>query len=91
MHLLSATSSSGVLERSFANREATGPSSSWATAAARTSGRGASCPGAVPEWQATLDALQTLPEIGPGGPVGYWGVALGTAIGVPLTASRAGP
>ena len=39
---------------------------------------------AVPEWQATLDALRTLPDIA--GPVGYWGVALGTAIGVSLTA-----
>ena len=29
---------------------------------------------AVPEWQATLDALQELPEIGTGGPVGYWGL-----------------
>ena len=27
---------------------------------------------AVPEWQATLDTLQELPEIGAGGPVGYW-------------------
>jgi pimeloyl-ACP methyl ester carboxylesterase len=41
---------------------------------------------AVPEWQATLDALQDLAEIGTAGPVGYWGVSLGTAIGVPLTA-----
>lgn len=41
---------------------------------------------AVPEWRATLDALQALPEIGSDGPVGYWGVALGTAIGVPLVA-----
>ena len=41
---------------------------------------------AVPEWQATLDALQQLPEIGPAGPVGYYGINLGTAIGVPLTA-----
>ncbi|GAA2490716.1 alpha/beta hydrolase [Streptomyces longisporus] len=41
---------------------------------------------AVPEWQATLDALQELPEIGTGGPVGYWGLNMGTAIGVPLTA-----
>jgi dienelactone hydrolase len=40
---------------------------------------------AVPEWQTTLDALQELPEIGRG-PIGYWGLALGTAIGVPLTA-----
>ncbi|MGW3742446.1 alpha/beta hydrolase [Streptomyces sp. NPDC005146] len=41
---------------------------------------------AVPEWQATLDALQELPEIGAGGPVGYFGLNMGTAIGVPLTA-----
>jgi cephalosporin-C deacetylase-like acetyl esterase len=43
---------------------------------------------AVPEWQATLDALQELPEIGVGGPVGYWGLNMGTAIGVPLTAAE---
>ena len=42
---------------------------------------------AVPEWQAALDALQELPEIGTGGPVGYWGLTMGTAIGVPLTAA----
>jgi len=30
---------------------------------------------AVPEWQATLDALQQLPEIGTEGPVGYFGVS----------------
>lgn len=41
---------------------------------------------AVPEWRATLDALQELPEIGDGGPVGYWGLNMGTAIGVPLVA-----
>jgi pimeloyl-ACP methyl ester carboxylesterase len=40
---------------------------------------------AVPEWQATLDALQELPEIGAEGPVGYFGLNMGTAIGVPLT------
>jgi pimeloyl-ACP methyl ester carboxylesterase len=43
---------------------------------------------AVPEWRATLDAMQDLAEIGPGGPVGYWGMSLGTAIGVPLTAAE---
>ncbi|MFJ2958894.1 alpha/beta hydrolase [Streptomyces sp. NPDC087270] len=42
---------------------------------------------AVPEWRATLDALQTLPEIGEEGPVGYFGLNMGTAIGVPLTAT----
>jgi pimeloyl-ACP methyl ester carboxylesterase len=42
---------------------------------------------AVPEWQATLDALQALPEIGTAAPIGYGGgISLGTAIGVPLTA-----
>ncbi|TDQ01452.1 dienelactone hydrolase family protein [Labedaea rhizosphaerae] len=41
---------------------------------------------AVPEWQATLDALQELPEIGPDGPVGYFGLNMGTAFGVRLAA-----
>ena len=42
---------------------------------------------AVPEWQATLDALQELPEIGTEAPIGYGGgITLGTAIGIPLTA-----
>jgi pimeloyl-ACP methyl ester carboxylesterase len=42
---------------------------------------------AVPEWQATLDALQKLPGIGTEAPIGYGGgISLGTAIGVPLTA-----
>lgn len=41
---------------------------------------------AVPEYRATLDALQELPEIGTEGPVGYFGIAMGTAIGVPLVA-----
>ena len=44
---------------------------------------------AVPEWRMTLDALQELPEIGADGPVGYWGVNMGTATGVPLAASDA--
>ena len=39
---------------------------------------------ALPEWQATLDALQELPEIGTDGPVGYYGTNMGTAIGVPF-------
>ena len=42
---------------------------------------------AVPEWQATLEALQKLPEIGTEAPIGYGGgITLGTAIGIPLTA-----
>ncbi|MEU1709415.1 alpha/beta hydrolase [Streptomyces sp. NPDC005706] len=43
---------------------------------------------AVPEWRAALDALQGLPEIGADGPVGYFGIAMGTAIGVPLVAAE---
>ena len=43
---------------------------------------------AVPEWRATLDALQKLPEIGTEAPIGYGGgISLGTAIGIPLAAT----
>ena len=42
---------------------------------------------AVPEWRAVLDALCRLPEIGADGPVGYFGLNMATAIGVPLTAA----
>ncbi|MGC0338812.1 alpha/beta hydrolase [Streptomyces sp. SLBN-8D4] len=42
---------------------------------------------AVPEWHATLDTLQKLPEIGPEAPVGYYGLNMGTAIGIPLVAA----
>ncbi len=40
---------------------------------------------AIPEWRATLDAVREVPEVG-AGPVGYWGVSMGTSIGVPLLA-----
>ena len=44
---------------------------------------------AVPEWQATLDALQQVPEVGADAPVGYGGgITLGTAVGIPLTATE---
>lgn len=43
---------------------------------------------AVPEWQAALDAAQALDFVGAGGPVGYWGVSMGTAIGVPFVAAE---
>ncbi|GAA2815280.1 alpha/beta hydrolase [Kitasatospora sp. CM 4170] len=39
---------------------------------------------AVPEWQAVIDALRKLDGVGPDGPVGYWGLSLGSVIGVPL-------
>jgi pimeloyl-ACP methyl ester carboxylesterase len=41
---------------------------------------------AVPEWQATLDALQALPEFGVEAPIGYGGVSLGAVTGLELTA-----
>jgi len=41
---------------------------------------------AVPEWRATIDALQHLQDIGPGAPVGFWGVSMGCAIGIRLAA-----
>jgi pimeloyl-ACP methyl ester carboxylesterase len=43
---------------------------------------------AVPEWRATLDALQDLDQIGADGPVGFWGVSLGSAIGIPLVVAE---
>lgn len=42
---------------------------------------------AVPEWKATLTAIEKLEYIGQG-PVGYWGVSMGTAIGVPFLAAE---
>lgn len=44
---------------------------------------------AVPEWQATMDALQELPEIGAGAPIGYSGMTLASAIGIPLVSTDA--
>ncbi|MUL62943.1 alpha/beta hydrolase [Mycobacterium sp. CBMA 234] len=41
---------------------------------------------AVPEWQATIDAVVALPEIGPAVPIGYVGMSMASAIGIPLTA-----
>ncbi|HEY5106696.1 MAG TPA: hypothetical protein VII73_07975 [Caulobacteraceae bacterium] len=42
---------------------------------------------AVPEWKAALDAAQALDFVG-AGKVGYWGVSMGTALGVPLLAAE---
>jgi pimeloyl-ACP methyl ester carboxylesterase len=39
---------------------------------------------AVPEWNAALQAALGFDFVGQGGPVGYWGVSMGTAIGVPF-------
>ena len=38
------------------------------------------------EWSAVLDQLVELPEIG-SGPFGYWGVSMGTSIGLPFVAA----
>lgn len=43
---------------------------------------------AIPEWQATVDALLGNGQVGASGPVGYWGVSMGTSIGVPFVAAE---
>ena len=43
---------------------------------------------AVGEWKAALDAVQTLDFVGANGPVGYWGVSMGTSIGLPFVAGE---
>ncbi|WP_316524535.1 alpha/beta hydrolase [Kitasatospora brasiliensis] len=46
---------------------------------------------AVPEWVAVLDALGERAEAGDGeglGPVGFWGLSLGSVIGIPLAAAE---
>ena len=42
---------------------------------------------AVAEWQATIDAVEQLPDVGDGA-TGYWGVSMGTIFGVPLLAAE---
>jgi dienelactone hydrolase len=41
----------------------------------------------IADWQGTLDALRELEEVGDG-PVGYWGLSMGTIYGVPLAAAE---
>lgn len=40
----------------------------------------------VADWRTTIDALQSLPDIG-NGPVGWWGVSMGTIVGLPVVAA----
>jgi fermentation-respiration switch protein FrsA (DUF1100 family) len=40
----------------------------------------------VADWQGALEALRELDEVGDG-PVGYWGLSMGTIYGVPLVAA----
>jgi hypothetical protein len=44
---------------------------------------------AVPEWRAALDAVLESDLLVEAAPIGYWGVSMGTSIGVPLLASEA--
>jgi len=41
----------------------------------------------VADWRATLDALQAPTALGPG-PVGWWGLSMGTILGLPLIAAE---
>ncbi len=41
----------------------------------------------VADWQATLGALRGLDDVGDG-PIGYWGLSMGTIYGVPLVAAE---
>ena len=40
----------------------------------------------VADWKAAIDALRALDEVGDG-PIGYWGLSMGTIYGVPLVAA----
>ncbi|HEY8544361.1 MAG TPA: dienelactone hydrolase family protein [Acidimicrobiales bacterium] len=42
---------------------------------------------ALADWTATLDAVQQLDEVGTG-PIGYWGLSMGTHFGLPLVAGE---
>jgi dienelactone hydrolase len=41
----------------------------------------------VADWRAALEALRALPEVGVG-PTGYWGLSMGTILGLPLVAAE---
>ena len=41
----------------------------------------------VADWRLALDYVQSLPEVG-AGPVGYWGLSMGTIFGAPLVAEE---
>jgi pimeloyl-ACP methyl ester carboxylesterase len=42
----------------------------------------------VPEWRATIDALQALPEVDADAPIGYTGMTLASAVGIPLAVAE---
>jgi pimeloyl-ACP methyl ester carboxylesterase len=41
----------------------------------------------VRDWTAVLDEIEQLPDVGPG-PTGWWGVSMGTSIGLPFVAGE---
>lgn len=41
----------------------------------------------IADWQATVAAVQALPEVG-SGPLGYWGLSMGTILGLSLVAAE---
>jgi dienelactone hydrolase len=41
----------------------------------------------VPEWRRVLDAVQQLDHVG-AGPAGYWGVSMGSGLGIPFVAAE---
>ncbi len=43
---------------------------------------------ALPEWRATLDAVQALDVVGASGPVGYSGLSMGAVLGIPFVAQE---
>ena len=43
---------------------------------------------AVPEWQAALNVALELECVAGTGQIGYWGVSMGTSIGVPFVAAE---
>jgi dienelactone hydrolase len=41
----------------------------------------------IEDWKTTLEALRAVPEIG-SGPIGYWGLSMGTIYGLPFVAAE---
>src|SRR5439155_633108 len=41
----------------------------------------------VEDWRATLDAVRAEPDVGDG-PIGYWGLSMGSIYGIPLVAAE---